>query len=141
MAGNPKASEPDGRQVAYYSALLSAWIQTRMERDKALITLSSAGVGLLLTLASTVGATTWEALGLYFLGFLGFLVTIFSCLAIYQRNARHIERVVRGQFADSLTLEAFDRLSFYAFFLGTMAVVGLGVTSAVSAMVAKGVIR
>lgn len=43
------------KDVAYYSALVSAWIQTKMERDKTLASLSAGGIGLLVTILSTVG--------------------------------------------------------------------------------------
>lgn len=47
--------ELEGKNIAYYSVLVNAWIQTRMERDKTLVTLSAAAVGLLVTLLTTVG--------------------------------------------------------------------------------------
>ncbi|MGY0582644.1 MAG: hypothetical protein ACW7DV_11235, partial [Paraglaciecola chathamensis] len=47
--------EFEGKNVAFYSTLLSAWIQTKMERDKTLITLSSAAIALLVTMLTTVG--------------------------------------------------------------------------------------
>lgn len=47
--------EPEGKNIAHYSVLLDAWIQTRTERDKTLVTLSAAGVGLLVTILTTAG--------------------------------------------------------------------------------------
>ncbi len=45
-------NEDDKRQksVAYYSSLVNAWIQTRMEVDKNLIGISSIGIGFIITL-------------------------------------------------------------------------------------------
>jgi len=135
----PDDEKANPKDTAYYSALLSAWIQSRMERDRTLITLSSAGIGLLLTLSSTVGPNSKAILALYCLGFLGFTVAIFSCLHIYQRNSRHIERQLTEPPASDPTLSRFDRLSWAAFFLGVASVVGIGILSAIIRLMERGV--
>ena len=48
-----KLRELEGKNIAFYSTLLSAWIQTKMERDKTLVTLSAAAIGLLVTILTT----------------------------------------------------------------------------------------
>lgn len=45
-------NEQSQKRVAYYSALISAWIQTKMEVDKTLIIISSAGIGFLIAIIS-----------------------------------------------------------------------------------------
>jgi hypothetical protein len=53
--------ELKAKNVAHYSVMLDAWIQTRMALDKSLITLSAGGVGVLVTLLTTVGvARPWQ---------------------------------------------------------------------------------
>jgi len=52
--------ELEGKNIAHYAAILNAWIRTKMERDKVLITLSAGGVGLLITLFSTAGIGHWK---------------------------------------------------------------------------------
>jgi hypothetical protein len=88
--------ELEGKNVAYYSVLLTAWIQTRMERDKTLVTLSAAGIGLLVTILSTSGVKSSLQLAFFVGSFAGFLITIWSCVQIYQRNSLHIEQEIRG---------------------------------------------
>jgi hypothetical protein len=41
-------SESIQKRVAFYTSLVNAWIQTRMEVDKTLIVISSAGIGFLI---------------------------------------------------------------------------------------------
>ena len=48
----------NAKEVAYYTALVDAWINTKMERDKSLLSLATAGIGLLVTLLTTVGITS-----------------------------------------------------------------------------------
>jgi hypothetical protein len=38
------------KQTAFYSALVEAWLETKMEKDKSLLMLSAGGVGVLVTL-------------------------------------------------------------------------------------------
>jgi hypothetical protein len=47
--------ELEGKNIAHYSTLLSAWIQTKMERDKTLVTLSSAAIGFLVAILTAAG--------------------------------------------------------------------------------------
>lgn len=120
----------DPKATAYYSALLTAWVQSRMERDRTLITLSSGGVGLLLTLSSTLGVDNLYAFLLYCLGFCSFAVTIISCLTIFHRNSRHLEKVITGPRTPDPSLDRLDRLTETSFLLGVGSVVGIGVLNA-----------
>ena len=43
------------KQTAYFAALVEAWLQTRMEKDKSLLMLAAGGVGVLVTLLTTTG--------------------------------------------------------------------------------------
>ncbi|WDT74288.1 MAG: hypothetical protein MPW16_13610 [Candidatus Manganitrophus sp.] len=46
------------KELAFYEATVNAWITTKFEKDKHLLTLSLAAIGLLITLLTTVGAAT-----------------------------------------------------------------------------------
>ena len=74
--------ELEGKNIAHYSAILSAWIRTKMERDKVLITLSAGGIGLLVTIFSTVGVKHWWEILPYMIAVIFFLATIIVCLFI-----------------------------------------------------------
>lgn len=52
-------SETDKQKdVAFYSSCVNAWIQTRMEKDKQLLTLSSVAMGFLINLYKDLGNDT-----------------------------------------------------------------------------------
>ena len=112
--------ELEGKNIAQYSVLLSAWIQTRMQRDKTLVTLSTASVGLLVTLLTTVGITEYWIIYLYGGAFIGFGLTIWSSLQIYQRNSKHIEDSIKGLSKEDPMLEKYDKLSMLAFYGGAI---------------------
>lgn len=133
-----KRREIEGKNIAYYSVLLQAWIGTRMERDKTLVTLSAAGIGLLVTLLTAVGVKhSWE-LVLYAGAVLGFLVAIWSSLVIYQLNSQHIEQAIRGSSERDPRLEKYDKTSLRAFIASATLTLGIGLTSAVNHLLKEG---
>lgn len=122
--------ELEGKNIAHYSVLLSAWIETKMERDKTLVTLSAAAIGLLVTILTTVGVKHfWEIL-LFAVAAVSFLVTIWSSLIIYQLNSRHLEDAIRGSSERDPRLEKYDKRSIRAFIIGAIAALLIGISSA-----------
>lgn len=84
------------KQVEFYSAGLSAWYSTRLERDKSLITLSAGGIGLLTTLMTTVGVSSELLLLMYIGALFAFVVCLGAVLVIFQKNATYVESVLTG---------------------------------------------
>ncbi len=125
--------ELEGKNVQNYSVLLAAWIQTRMERDKTIVALSAAAIGLLVTLLTTKGVPRWWLLLPYTTAFVGFAVSIGTALAIYQKNSEKIESDMRGsgdpkyRFID---LAPYDRAAIIGFLVGAISVIVIGLSSA-----------
>lgn len=80
----------------YRTALVNAWITVRLEEDKTLVALSSAGIGLLVTLLTTLGLLRLWYIPLYLLAFSGFFLSICNGLIILRENAKHIELILGG---------------------------------------------
>lgn len=82
MSDENKKSLEEQKGVAYYSALVNAWITTRMEKDKQLLTLSSAGIGLVIVfqpkLTSIFEFSIWLLSGSCFLVSIGLLLSVFT---------------------------------------------------------------
>ncbi|MGC9491547.1 hypothetical protein, partial [Vibrio genomosp. F10] len=81
------------KEVEFYAATVGAWLNTKFELDKSLLTLSTGAIGLLVTLLTTVGASSVEGLVLYFVALLCFLVCVISILLVFKRNAKHLEGI------------------------------------------------
>jgi hypothetical protein len=124
------AAEADPRELAFYSSLLDAWVNTRMERDKSLFTLSTAAIGLLVTLLTTVGARGSLTPCLYAAAFLCFLLVIVGTLEIFRRNADHIVALLSNPAAEDRTLDRLDRLLLVSFALGVISSIALGASAA-----------
>ncbi len=117
--------ELEGKNIAHYQTLLSTWIETRMEQDKMVITLSAAAIGLLVTIVTTVGIRGfWQ----YFFAvgsFAGFIIATCGCLHIFQVNAKHLEENLRCKSTDdtSKLLKKLDRLTIVCFYAGIICAV------------------
>ena len=122
--------ELEGKNIAHYSILLSAWIETKMERDKTLVTLSAAAIGLLVTILTTVGAKHFWDVFLFAIAVVSFLVTIWSSLVIYQLNSQHLEEAIRGSSDKDPRLEKYDKRSIRAFIIGAVVTLLIGISSA-----------
>ena len=101
-----------------------------MERDKTLVTLSVAAIGLLVTILTTVGVKSFWEIPLFVSAVASFLATIWSSLTIYQLNSEHLEDAIKGSSTKDSRLEKYDKLSIRAFLVGFITSLLIGVTSA-----------
>lgn len=114
-------------------ALVTAWINTKMEHDKTIITLSAAAIGLLITILTTKGAA--ERWHIWFFGFtfICYLVAIITAILIFQENSVRIEHEVTNQETrHDWKLQRLDDVVRWSFFAGTICFVIIGVLSALS---------
>lgn len=100
-----KLDELKGKNVAHYSVLLGAWIHTKMEHDKTLVTVSIGGIGYLISVLTLVGVKSMWEIPLFLGGFGGFLITLFTALEIYKANAQHLEKELRESVESNLKLK------------------------------------
>ncbi len=80
------------KRVAFYQTIVGAWVQTRMEADKQLLTLSGLAIGLLMIfqgeLKSILQLFFWLSAGGLFVS------TLITILFIFLNNSTHIEYVI-----------------------------------------------
>jgi hypothetical protein len=123
------------KEVEFYAAGVNAWLNTRLELDKGLLSLSAAGIGLLVTLLPTGAGRSVELFVLYILALLAFLTCIGSILLVLKHNASHIERVIAGQEAESLLLMLLDKVAAISFFVGTVFSTAIGICVAAKTLI------
>jgi len=121
----------DQKEVAFYSAVVNAWVQTRMERDRSLLALSSGGIGLLVTLLTTVGIVDAWQLVLYIFAASAFATAILSAILIFGRNAEHLRRLATtDECSDDPSLIRLDTLLLVGFVVGMILLAVIGITTA-----------
>jgi hypothetical protein len=121
------------KDVEFYAAAVAGWLNTRLEHDKSLLTLSAGGSGLLITLLTTVGVSSAEGLVLHLLAMFSFLVCLGAVLVIFKKNSSHIEEVLKsGMPPLDPILTKLDNISLAAFVLGIVFSLVIGVSAAIN---------
>jgi hypothetical protein len=112
-----------------------AWMNTRMERDKTLLTLASAGIGFLLTLLKAFEIPVGFLRILYVLAGASLLVTVCTAVVIFGQNAGYLEALdksVSSAEKRATRLRFLDRVISVSFLVGVLAFVGIAVTALLS---------
>lgn len=126
------------KNIEYYAASVAAWYESSLEHDKSLLTLSAGGIGLLITLLTTVGLDTAEALVLYAGAIISFVVSIISVLGVFRENKRYIEDVLAGknQTTDPI-LSKLDGTAIWSFAIGVVFTAVIGISAAIHSYTPK----
>ena len=124
------SAEQSQKRIAFYTEIVGAWIETRMERDRAILTLSAAGIGLLVTILTTTSLPARWLIYVYALAGSAFLVACLTCVSVFSKNARHLEEIVQKRSGIGEGLERHDLVSAITFGIGVLAFIVIGVSSA-----------
>lgn len=124
----PSRGVGDERKNAYYSALIGAWISTKMERDRTLLALSAGGLAVLAGLLTAFRVRTSCGLVLYSLAAFSFLVSIVAGILIYERNAVYLRREAKAFLADGPPAGHDTLLAFLDYTLMASFVLGVVLT-------------
>lgn len=130
ITDNLQQKEYIEKEKAFYSAMVSAWINTRIERDKQLLTLSVTAIGVLVTLLRTISVSNFTQLILFSCTLLSFLITVISIIYILDRNALHIEKILSENQTQDEILIVLDKIAGFSFMIGIILVVIIGINSA-----------
>ena len=108
------------KNVAYYSVMFSAFIESRNEVDRQILTLSVACIGGLLAFRDKIIGTC-IGLVLTIIALICFVVTIGVVLFIFDKNSKYINRELRGDSEEagkiSQELKKYDRVAFWMFII------------------------
>ena len=120
------------KAVEYYASGVNAWYTTTLEHDKAIFALSAGGIGLLITLLTTIGVSSAAALVLYVSAIVCFVLSLVSVLVIFKRNRTHIERAFASTGpSNDTSLYVLDWVAVVAFGVGALLCAIVGVAAAI----------
>ncbi len=117
------------KEAAFYSATINAWYTTRFEKDKHLLSLASAGIGLLVTLATAIGVANICIAAMYILAVISFLICVLVVLTIFGPNADHLEKLIHGREDSDPVLGILDKTASSSFVFGVVFTLLVGVFS------------
>jgi len=80
-----------------YDATFNTWMNTKLEADKTIVAVSSAGIGLLVTLLGSIDITTRWDLNVYRTALVMFCFAIGCGVFIFHRNAKAIGKSIDAE--------------------------------------------
>lgn len=114
------------RYETFCSSFTDAWVNTNIEKDKNILTISSGAIALLVTLLTSFKVSSIFILYYYFAALLYFLVTIILIIIVFDKNADYIELLLNDKENDTNgvklrnLLHYLDRAIIYCFLAGTL---------------------
>ena len=121
----------DAKQVEWYSQATGAWFSTSMEHDKSILTLSVAGIGVLIGLMQTAIDSVC-ALLIYIAALVAFLTCIVLVLIIFKKNKDYILAAINDSAANDKLLGTLDFGTSVSFFVAVFLSAILGLSSAIT---------
>ena len=124
-----KEEQREQKEISYYSALVNAWITTKMEKDKTILAVSSGAIALLVSIIGTVGIYDIHELCLYVITLFLFLTTIVITTVILNKNSIYIEKVINEEDKGKPKLYRLDSVANWSFFIGISFSIIIGIIS------------
>ena len=113
------------KDKAFVNASISAWFESRFEKDKSLLYISTAAIGLIFNMSVKTEQMSSCLILVAIFSSSFFLVTIVSVLLIFTFNGRYLERILNDNLdnlenSDNLMLKALDIISTTSFIFGVI---------------------
>ncbi|EGR1768229.1 hypothetical protein RII68_003575 [Vibrio parahaemolyticus] len=130
--------EADKIEVAKYvefnSQSYASFYNTKLEKDKSILTLSVAGLGFLITFTNFAEKLGTFAYIAFLLAALAYLFCVFNVITIFEKNALYIIEVTTdsdkvGEL--EVQLRKHDKRAIYSFYLGILLSFVLGISTSV----------
>lgn len=126
------------KRIQFYAAGVTAWFNSSLEYSKSILTLSAGGIGILITLITTVGLDSAEALVLHCFAIICFLIALISILIVFLRNKTYIEEILSGKNTNNdPVLSILDVMAKWTFGLGVVFTAIIGISTAIHSYTTK----
>ena len=124
--------EYEGKNIQHYAVNLAAWFNTKLEKDKSIITISSAAVGLLVTIITAKGVQSLCQVTFYLFSFIGFLTAIITSIQTLDQNAEQVRRDITNEGNINTQLRRNDIIVSMAFYAGIIFTTLVGISYGVN---------
>lgn len=107
--------------------MVEAWVNTKMERDKQILAISSLGLGGLVSFSA--GLNGGSEFFLWITASLFFVISILMILIIFEMNGKLIHRLINGRTTDGAEaiLKILDKTVIATFLLAVCLTFGLAI--------------
>ncbi len=124
----------ESKEIEYYSNCVNAWFNTKLERDKSILTISAGGLGLLITLLIAFGINNKIELIIFISAIFYFMVAIIVTIVVFNRNALYLEKLNKDEDSNDSSLLLLDRIGLFSFIFGIIFTFLIGCSLLVSSL-------
>jgi hypothetical protein len=112
--------ELKGKNVAHYSVMLAAYINTSVDATKAIFVFSSTGIGLLIAIVAKLQQLSICVKIVYIGALVAFFAAACSTLLVYILNVKLIESHIRNKGEESMEfkLKTWKYINYFSFAIG-----------------------
>lgn len=124
--------ELEGKNISHYSVILSAYITSRVDANKAIFTFASGAIGLLIAAFESPLSGTCTQSALYAISMLAFVSAVISTLFIHVSHTKAIEAYIRSENEKQrdFRLKTWVYVNYAAFGIGVVLAAILAVSNA-----------
>jgi hypothetical protein len=113
--------ELKGKNVAHYSVMLAAYINTSVDATKAVFVFSSTGIGLLIAIAAKLQQLSICVKIVYIGALVAFFAAVCSTVLVHIRNTKAIESYIRSEGKEKYMdykLNTWKYINYFSFAIG-----------------------
>jgi hypothetical protein len=113
--------ELEGKNIAHYSVMLAAYINARVDANKAIFVFSSTGIGFLIATANKPQTLATCTKAIYIGALVSFFIAVCSTLFVHVMNANAIESYIRSEGQEKsmdFKLSTWKYINYIAFAVG-----------------------
>lgn len=119
------------KNIQFHSQSINAWYMSSLEKDKSILTLSAGGIGVMITLLTTIGIDDYLTFTLFCLSIVSFLVSIFFIISVFELNKKYLTAVLKGDDTSCFAIKTKDNIAIISFLIGILFAIAIGITVAI----------
>jgi len=108
----------NAKHAETHSGFVNGWVNTKLERDKSILTLSSAGIGVLVTFFNFIKPDNLTIYYIYIGALAFFTISLITSIYIFKANADYLAKVINGKKAKSIAW--LDYILSWSFIFGLL---------------------
>lgn len=122
------------KYVEFNSQSYASFYNTKLEKDKSILTLSVAGLGFLVTFTNLAGEMFLFSYAALIIAAFSFLICIYNVVTIFEKNALYIIEVTTDSDKSGeleIQLRRHDKIAIYSFYTGIFLSFVLGMSTSI----------
>lgn len=118
------------KNIEFHSQSINAWYMTSLEKDKSILTISAGGIGVMITLLTTIGMNGYLTFSLFCLSILSFLISILLIINVFGLNKEYLTALLKEEDTSCFKIKTQDNIAIISFLFGIIFAIIIGLTVA-----------